>query len=92
MSIYRRLPGREANTLPKICVITVPWSQPIELIKQMWQTLVFPFDGVDADKAARLVFSVKGNQHSAVELKHNSVRVCVLCLLLCVCVCPFYLL
>lgn len=42
---------------------------------------------VYTDKAAGLLFSVTGYQHTAVELKHNSVRVCVLCLL----VCPFYL-
>lgn len=35
------------------------------------------------DKAAGLLFSVKGDQHRAVELKHNSVRVCVYCVCLC---------
>lgn len=39
MTIYGRLPRRKANTLPKMCVKSIPWRQPIELIKQMCQTL-----------------------------------------------------
>lgn len=42
--------------------------------------------------AAALLFSVKGNQQRAAELKHNSVCVYCVCLCVCVCVRPFYLL
>lgn len=96
MSIYRHVPGRKANTFAeKMCDQTFHGgnlshrSIICARLSPSEASLVFPL--VYTDKAAGLVLCVKGNQHRAFELKHNSARKCGLCLLACVCVRPFFL-
>lgn len=75
MSIHRHLPGRRANTQPKLCVKSIPWRQAIRLIKQhTW--VAFWLCVCVQTKAVSVLLRVKGNQLRAVKLKHNSV--CVL--------------
>lgn len=74
MSIYRRIPGRKTNTLPKaLCE-----DHPMKTTYRTDQTtLLFYLLTLRAcaDKATAVLFAAKGNQHGAVELQHNSVRV-----------------
>lgn len=77
MSIYRRLPGTKANTLPK----TLREDRPVKTTHRTDQTALVCYLltlRVCADKAVRCK---KGDLDKAAELQHNSIRVCVLFLL-----------
>lgn len=94
------LEGQQASLLkkkqPKTCMIRISWRQPIELIKQMCQTLPLQRHHSCSHNAAVLLCSVKSNRHRTFELKHNSVflgSVCFVCWRRGFFVCsPFYLL